>query len=485
VAGLETEYGFSAIGLDGIPRDRGPFALRLLDEVRSTHPHLCGGRTYDLFLGNGARLYIDCGVHPEYATPECTTPEEVVASVRAGDRILEAAARKVESLVPGLEMILFRANTDYSDPSVTWGTHESLLYHTSPTVMARNIVAHLVTRLVYTGAGGLDAAAPGIQFLLSPRVRFIKHASFTGSLNADRGIFHGKDEPLAGPGLHRLHIVCGESLCSEYADALRIGTTALVVALIDAGYEAGIEVALEDPVAAMHGINADPRCRHRFRTASGSTASAISVQRHYLARVEEHLGEPFLPAWAGSLCDRWRETLNALEENPLLLWRRLDWPLKLAVFGGRARRRGLPWPYARLPGSSPLPSGLMAVTTFASLRAELFEIDTRFSQLGPRGVFASFDRSNILDHRVVEREAIERAMNQPLAPSRARQRSRLIRRLSANASGVVCGWSEVTDTKRRRRMALADPHGNERPHWRSTATPRDKRGLERFWNREG
>jgi proteasome accessory factor A len=460
--------------------------MRLIDAVRSTRPHLKGSREYDLFLGNGARLYIDCCTHPEYATPECTTPEDVVASVRAGDRILESAARVIEASIPGTELMLYRANTDYFDPSVTWGTHESVLCHTSLGVMARNIIAHLVTRIVYTGAGGLDADSPGITFLLSPRVRFVKRASFEVSTSSDRGIFHTKDVPHAGRGMHRLHIVCGESLCSEYADTLRVGATVLVAALIDAGYEAGIEVMPADPVAAMHGIGADPRCQYRFRIASGRIVSAIDVQRHYLARVEEHLGAAFMPAWASDICRRWRETLDALEEDPLSLWKRLDWPLKLVVFGERARQRGLSWPYARLTGHASAPRDLAAdtrVATFASLRRELFEIDTRFGQLGSKGIFAHFDQSGVLDHRVVAPGAIERAMDRPLGASRARHRARVIRRLASQRSGVNCGWSSVNDFKRGRKMEMADPRGEDRPRWRPFEAERQSHSFEHLMRR--
>ena len=472
--GVETEFGFTPFGRDGDTLDRRLFAARLVSAVRSRNTHLTGEQDTNVFLANGARLYIDCGAHPEYATPECTTPEEVVACIRAGNRILEQSARAIEA-TEGVELMLYRANTDH-DPQVTFGCHESYLYHTRPQVMARNVVPHLVTRVVYSGAGGLDAGSAGIRFLVAPRVRFVRRQTFS-THGPDRGIFHGKDEPLGGAGMHRLHVVCGESLCCEWADHLRMGATALIVAMIDAGIEIGIDLQLEDPFAAMKRVAADVDCRTRLTLLRGRRLTAIQIQRRYLQRIREHVGAPFLPDWADRLCRRWQSTLDRLEQDAPGMSRTLDWPLKLALFRDHAERRGftrdriaeINRSITRVArnGAEPPRVDATELTAFQALRGELFEIDARFSQLGPRGVFNALDRSGVLEHRVVESDAIDNAMRNPPVRSRARHRGRVIRCLAREPRGSTCDWTRVVDQSRERVLDLPDPCGELRPQWRS------------------
>jgi hypothetical protein len=390
---------------------------------------------------------------------------------------------------------------------VTFGCHESYLYRTVQRVMARNIIPHLVTRTVYTGAGGLDASSPGIRFLVSPRARFVRQPAFN-TQGSDRGIFHGKDESLGGPGMRRLHVVCGESLCSEWADYLRMGTTALIVALIDAGVEAGLDVHFDDPFTALQRLSRDAECRALLPVPRRRLLTACRIQRHYLQRVSEHLGSTFLPDWAETLCERWRSTLDRLEQDPSSLSRTLDWPLKLALFRDHARRRGFSWdrlrvmtrmmpppvasrddlfaenltasagdrtgPRASSPvstrqarGTGIVPFDEAELAAFHRLRTELFEIDTRFSQLGTRGIFAALDRAGVLEHRIVDGADVDRAVSRPPAGSRARQRGRVIRCLAGRPQGITCAWGSVFDGPRKRVLELTDPCGRARPHWRS------------------
>jgi proteasome accessory factor A len=498
VFGVETEYGFSVLSARGEALDRASCAMRLVRVVRGRRLHLAGDRQSNVFLANGARFYIDCGAHPEYATPECSAPEETVASVRAGDRILEQAALELESEDRGIEAILYRGNTDYADPGVTWGMHESFQYHTPPRVMARNIIPHLVSRIVYSGAGGLDAAAGGIVFTLSPRARFVQRQQLA-TTGPERALFHCKDEPLGRPNMHRLHLVCGDSLCSEWAEYLRVGATALIVALIDAGHECGLPVHVEDPFGALHRFARDVDCTQRVPVSRGRMMSALQIQQHYLEQVKGQLGAGFLPVWAPEFCERWERALRQIETQPLELWRRYDWPLKLMLFRDHARRRGFTW--ARIEqinrqrggpkqtddpaetGASgqqfslslflsstaradrPKLAGAAELAAFDKLRRELFEIDTRFSQLGSKGIFSALDRAGVLDHQVVARRAIERAVEHPPSSTRARQRGRLVRSLHKKA-GVSCGWTTVLDASRGRILEMFDPRGETRPSWR-------------------
>src|SRR5579859_325928 len=162
--GVESEYAIAGI--------RGSEALRLDDLVnrlvrvaRRRLPHLpdtCSPS--GLFLQNGARFYIDCGLHPEMTTPECTTPWELARYVKAGELILEALTQDVQTEVgPATEIMCFRCNVDYSGSGSTWGCHESYLHSANPTCLPDQLIPHLVTRVIYTGAGGFNPLVSGLE----------------------------------------------------------------------------------------------------------------------------------------------------------------------------------------------------------------------------------------------------------------------------------------------------------------------------------
>src|SRR5262249_43606755 len=211
-------------------------------------------------------------------------------------------------------LALFRGNVDYSGSGSTWGSHESYLVASPPGTLARQLIPHLVSRLVYTGAGGFKNLSPGLEFTLSPRVAHLGKVRSSDS-TANRGIFHEKDEDLCGGRHHRLHLICGESLCSELALWLRMGVTALVVALCEAGLADGEVVELRSPLEAMQRFAGDPTCTATAESVTGVRLTAIAIQRHYLARVEAHVGDAFMPPWAGEGCRRWRAVLGGLEQG--------------------------------------------------------------------------------------------------------------------------------------------------------------------------
>lgn len=152
--GLETEYGFTPLGPDGSLLDRTEIAAELMAEARARVPHLPDVASLGIFLANGSRLYVDRGIHPEVSTPECSDPGELVAYVRAGERVLAEAARAVERGRPGSRILLFACNVEYGGTGETWGCHESYLHRGSNVRMGRSIIPHLVSRIVYTGGGG-------------------------------------------------------------------------------------------------------------------------------------------------------------------------------------------------------------------------------------------------------------------------------------------------------------------------------------------
>jgi len=181
-----------------------------------------------------------------------------------------------------------------------------------------------------------------LEFTLSPRVPHLANVVSNNS-TSDRGIFHTKDESLTKPGFHRLHIICGESLCSETAMWLKVATTALVVAMAEAGLSPGLAVGLHSPLQAMQTVASDPSCAALVETIQGRRLSALEIQYHYLSLAEKHLGNSRMPAWAEEVCRQWREMLNRLLDAPESVAPTLDWAIKRALYASYANSRGVAW----------------------------------------------------------------------------------------------------------------------------------------------
>lgn len=453
--GMETELAFAAR-----PREGGssPEVERLLGELfalaRDRVPSLPEDHGVGMFLANGARFYLDRGDHPEVCTPECQSPAELVCWQLACERILAELATELEKLHPDALVSLYRCNVDYSGNRETWGCHESYQHGRSHAEMAPQLIPHLVSRLVYTGAGGFDNTREKLEFLLSPRVPHLVHE--VGADTPERGIYNTRDEPLSGGGFNRLHVICGESLCSELGNYLKLGATALVVRLVDAGVCRGSELALDQPLRAMRAFARDPSGRARAKLVDGRRLRAIEIQAEYLAMVEAQLGAAFMPPWAAALCARWRRVLEQLESGPESLATTLDWAIKHALFGDRMQR-------ARAGAGDLLRS--------FGVGAELCEIDTRFGELSDRSLFHSLDLAGLLTHRIPERGSVEDAMLEPPAGARAQARGRAIRELHAERGRYRCRWDAIHDRQEPRYLDLRDPFAPE-ACWREPATRR-------------
>ena len=499
--GVETEYALGGQSRDAIIR----VLLGLLPREVSSMP---GVTPSDRFFSNGSRFYVDAGPHPELDTPECSNPTDVVRYLRAGDRMLARAMDKLPeplSLEPGLG--LFKCNVDYSGGKTTWGSHESYMHVSPPGSFQDPLVPHLVSRVIFAGAGGFNPFSDGIEFTLSPRARHLVTA-VAGSSTGERGIFHTKNEPLARRGFHRLHLLCGESLCSEIANWLRVGTTALVVSMVDAGLDAGLPLRLKAPVGALRGFAADPTCRVTAELEDRRRLTAVEIQRHYLHAAEQHLTHASMPIWAREVCEVWARTLDTLEREPESLSTTLDWAIKLAIFKKRVSQKGIRW--KDLPAwnhviktivsavhessykgratvelvlgkettPSPIPDTITALTSYVeshslswdllrpviNLRRELFELDFRFGQIGENGLFEQLERSGVLTHRAPGVENIEEAVTQPPAEGRARVRGEYIR-TCVDPENHMCFWDSICDIKGCRKLDLSNPFVRQ-PKWK-------------------
>ena len=512
--GIETEYALTAIGADGRTLSRKPLLVDLLELAKRRYPHLPDAQAPGVYLENGSRLYLDCGRHPELSTPECSNPWDIVRYTLAGEQILSDLADTLKQRRGIPELSIFKCNVDYSGSRQTWGCHESYLHRADPERVAKQVIPHLVSRIIYTRAGGFNNFSPGIKFLLSPRVpHLVKTVSDCSTSN--RGIFHSKDEPLCGRGFHRLHILCGESQCSERSAFLKVGVTALIVRLIEVDACRGEKVALHSPGKAMRVFASDASCQKDVALADGRRFNALAIQRHYLEDAERRLGQSMMPSWAEEVCGEWRHVLDQLENDREAIATSLDWRLKLDVFQDRARRRGIPWeslaawnfvteriaiarslsreletpltPEVVLGRGSPVRDAVKALEgrlrsnglswdglePYLQLRSELFEIDTRFGQLGERGIFAALDREGMLSHRISKLGSVDDAVRNPPAGGRAELRGRYIHELQGHGGRYACMWRGITDHQRGRFLDLGDPFGS-RARWRPAA-PRKTR----------
>jgi len=473
--GMEIEYGFAVQAADPARSLRGrDWTERFMSVARDCLRHLPAMDGGGIFLENGARFYLDCS-HPEMTTPECANPWDVVRYMRAGERMLMNVADEMKRREPMVkEVLLFKTNVDHSGSGSTWGCHTSFMHTGDPARLPAQIIPHLVSRIVYSGAGGLELAGGRLRFTLSPRVKFLQHEVSHESTN-ERGIFHTKDETLAANGYHRLHIICGESLCSESALWLNMGATALIVALIEAGLHPGDGVRLKNPLGAMRRFSEDPTCRATALTTRGRKLSAVQIQRHYLEMAEAHLHAPFMPPWTDQVCIQWRNLLDRLENGaPGSVASTLDWAMKFCLFLDRAERRGLGlehWQHSH-PETPPDPDGdesrLLEIARTAKAPAptlpavlnvhqELCEIDTRFGQLGGKGLFAALDRAGVLSHRFCGVDNIEHALAHPPALGRAHLRSLCVRRFAGQPKRYACGWRHVIDREKNLLLDLSDP----------------------------
>ncbi|WP_007469010.1 depupylase/deamidase Dop [Segniliparus rugosus] len=303
----------------------------------------------NMILTNGARLYVD-HAHPEYSTPEVTDPLDIVLWDKAGERVMETAARHVAS-VPGAPVLrLYKNNVDGKGAS--YGSHENYLMNRSTPFVAivDGLTPFFVSRQVICGLGrvGLGQNGDEAGFQLAQRSDYIE-VEVGLETTLKRGIINTRDEPHADADKYRrLHVIIGDANLAETATYLKVGTTALVLDLIEAGVDFS-DLKLHRPVQAVRTISRDPSLRAVVALADGRELTGLALQREYLDRVvafREQRAEP--DERADDVIRVWAEVLDLLERDPMLCADRLDWPAKLRLLEGFKEREGLAWASPRL-----------------------------------------------------------------------------------------------------------------------------------------
>src|SRR5579885_1473695 len=286
IFGLENEYGVTCTFRGQRRLSPDEVARYLFRRVVSW------GRSSNVFLRNGARLYLDVGSHPEYATPECDSIEELVVHDKAGERILEgllvdAERRLHEEGIAG-DVYLFKNNTDSAGNS--YGCHENYLVtrHGEFSRLADVLIPFLVTRQLICGAGKVLQTPRGAVYCLSQRAEHIWEG-VSSATTRSRPIINTRDEPHADAERYRrLHVIVGDSNMAEPTTMLKIGSANLVLEMIEAGVQFR-DFTLDNPIRAIREISHDLTGRRPVRLAGGREASALDIQREYYSRAVEHV----------------------------------------------------------------------------------------------------------------------------------------------------------------------------------------------------
>ena len=375
----------------------------------------------NVILTNGARLYVD-HAHPEYSTPETTTPLDVVRWDKAGEQVMLDASRRAGQLPGGAPIVLYKNNTD--NKGASYGAHENYLMRRSTPFgdIVRHLTPFFVSRQVVCGAGrvgiGQDGRDAGFQ--ISQRADFFE-VEVGLETTLKRPIINTRDEPHADPEKYRrLHVIIGDANLAEVSTYLKVGTTALVLAMIEDRFIT-TDLTIDGPVSALRAISHDPTLRHTVTLVDGRRLTGVQVQLEYLdlARkyVEDKYGTDADPQTLDVLA-RWESVLDRLERDPMLCARELDWVAKLNLLEQYRNRDGLEWDDAKLQ-----------------------LIDYQYSDIRPeRGLYHRLVAGGRIE-RLLDDAAVEAAMHDPPEDTRAYFRGRCLEKYAAHVAAA--SWDSV------------------------------------------
>ncbi|QNG18748.1 proteasome accessory factor PafA2 [Rhodococcus triatomae] len=303
----------------------------------------------NMILTNGARLYVD-HAHPEYSAPEVTDPLDAVIWDKAGERVMESAARHASSVPGAPRLQLYKNNVDGKGAS--YGTHENYLMSrdTPFSDVIAGLTPFFASRQVICGSGrvGIGQSGDEAGFQLSQRADYIE-VEVGLETTLKRGIINTRDEPHADADKYRrLHVIVGDANLAEMATYLKVGTTALVLDLIEAGVDL-TDLQLARPVTAVHHISHDPTLRATVALSDGRELTGLALQRIYHDRVAKFVSaqgddDPRVT----DVLEKWAMVLDLLERDPMECSDLLDWPAKLRILEGFRNREGLGWSAPRL-----------------------------------------------------------------------------------------------------------------------------------------
>jgi proteasome accessory factor A len=433
IFGLETEYGVTCTFRGQRRLSPDEVARYLFRRVVSW------GRSSNVFLRNGARLYLDVGSHPEYATPECDSIDDLVVHDRAGERILEGllvdAERRLRDEGIAGDIYLFKNNTDSAGNS--YGCHENYLVsrHGEFARLADVLIPFLVTRQLICGAGKVLQTPRGAVFCLSQRAEHIWEG-VSSATTRSRPIINTRDEPHAdAERFRRLHVIVGDSNMNEVTTLLKTGSADLVLRMIEAGVVLR-DMTLENPIRAIREVSHDVTGQRKVRLATGREISALEIQQEYFTKasefVDRHGGGPI----AKRVIELWGRVLDAVEsENLSTVEREIDWVTKLRLIDRYQTRHGV-----------------------ALSHPKIAQLDLAYHDIRRgRGVFALMERRGAVD-RISRDLDVFAAKSIPPQTTRAKLRGEFIRRAQERRRDFTVDWVHLKLNDQAQRTVLCkDP----------------------------
>ncbi|MEU0932771.1 MULTISPECIES: Pup--protein ligase [unclassified Embleya] len=434
IFGLENEYGVTCTFRGQRRLSPDEVARYLFRRVVSW------GRSSNVFLRNGARLYLDVGSHPEYATPECDSVPELVVHDKAGERILEgllvdAERRLHEEGIAG-DVYLFKNNTDSAGNS--YGCHENYLVarHGEFSRLADVLIPFLVTRQMLCGAGKVLQTPRGAVYCVSQRAEHIWEG-VSSATTRSRPIINTRDEPHADAERYRrLHVIVGDSNMAEPTTLLKVGSTDLVLRMIEAGIVMR-DLTLENPIRAIREVSHDMTGSRKVRLANGREASALDIQREYLTKAQEFADRRGIrTGTVEKVLDLWERTLDAIDSGNLdLVGREIDWVIKYQLIERYRAKHNLP----------------MSSPRVAQIDLAYHDIHRR------RGLYYLMERRGQIE-RIGNDLKIFEAKSLPPQTTRARLRGEFIKKAQEQRRDFTVDWVHLKLNDQAQRTVLCkDP----------------------------
>ena len=438
IFGLETEYGVTCTF-------RGQRRLSPDEVARYLFRRVVAwGRSSNVFLRNGSRLYLDVGSHPEYATAECDSVRQLITHDRAGERILEglsvdAEARLREEGISG-DIYLFKNNTDSAGNS--YGCHENYLVERSTDflTLAEGFIPFLISRQIVTGAGKVLQTPRGAVYCVSQRADHIWEG-VSSATTRSRPIINTRDEPHADADMYRrLHVIVGDSNMSETTSMLKVGSADLVLRMLESGAVMR-DMSFENPIRAIREISHDTSGTRQVPLSTGRELSALQMQWEYLDKVTQYVDRRGLrsdPTTARVL-DLWERSLKAVEAQDFAaVESEIDWVIKKKIIDRYMDKHGLSLSDVRV----------------AQLDLAYHDINRN------RGLFYLLEKRGLAQRITHDPEVFE-AKNVPPQTTRAKLRGDFVRRAQERRRDFTVDWVHLKLNDQAQRTVLCkDPFAN-------------------------
>ena len=436
--GLETEYGVTCV-VDGQRRLSPDEVARYL--FRKV---VVWGRSSNVFLPNGGRLYLDVGSHPEYATAECDNLSDLIKQDQAGDRIIEelAVSAEIRLNAEGIkgQIHLFKNNMDAAGNS--YGCHENFSVSRKKNFeeVTESIIPFLITRQIFCGAGKWISSSKGANFQISQRAEHMWE-SVSSATTRSRPIINTRDEPHADPDEYRrLHIIVGDSNMSETTTVVKVATTELMLRAAELGLLKD-KFTIENPIKTIREISTDLKFRNSFRLSLGREITALQMQNEMynivssMPGLDELLEKPFY-RYALNL---WRRSLDALEsEDYALVDMELDWMIKRKFMNSYKEKHQLNDMDSRL---------ILLDISYHNIRKD-------------RGLFYILEKSGMAKTLITNND-VNSAMENPPETTRAALRGRFIKVAQEKKRDFTVDWVNLKiNDQQQSSIACKDPFKN-------------------------